>query len=193
MAKRVWGKGSRVLALVCLLMTLTQGSSAQTVSAMPKLDLNDFTGTWYEIARLPNKREKRCLGNAFALIATGDKPRQLQLVNSCITKNGFPNVRNGSIRAQDKSGDGRLKVSYLWPFSTKFWVLALGPENAWSLVGSPNHKELWIFARTTGLKPEVLAEIEQKAAAEGFSSDKLVMVPQSARLPQTATASPGKP
>ena len=150
---------------------------ADPVEAVAKLDLNQYSGTWYEIARYPNKGQKHCTANAFELVTTRYKPRQLLVVDSCLTKTGYTEVRNGTAK-QDGSGSGRLKVRYTWPFSSKQWVLALGPDFGWALVGSPNRKQLWVLSRTAVMKPEILAEIEAKATAEGFSSAKLMMTPQ---------------
>ena len=174
-------KPIRLLSLA-LLLAAAQPSTAQSVTPVPRLDLKQFSGTWYEIARYPLKREKTCIGDAFNLIAAGDKPNRLLLVASCKTRTTYPNVRNANLRSQDKSGDGKLKLSFTWPFSSKYWVLALGPDYQWSLIGSPNRKNLWIFSRSATLKPDILAEIESQAAAQGFSSAKLVMTPQSARF-----------
>ncbi len=169
--KRNW----RAPALILLLLAFPLAPQAQTVTAVPKLDLATFTGKWYEIARFPNKREKKCVSDVFNLIAQGEKPTRLQFVSSCKNKGGFAEIRGAIIKAANKSGDGKLKLVSLWPFSTPFWVLALGPDNAWSLIGSPNHKQLWILAKTPTLDPQVLAEIEAKAAAQGFSPAKLIM------------------
>ncbi len=173
--------GSGVGLLLCVLLGAAAGLRAQAVSAVPKLDLHRSTGTWYEMARLPNKREKRCVGDGFMLIADGEKPDRLLVVVSCKAKSGYPNVFNVQARAQDKSGDGKLKVRYIWPFYKKFWVLDVGPEYEWALVGSPNHKSLWVLSRTPVMTPEVLREVEARAAAEGFPMAKVVAVPQSGR------------
>ena len=125
------------------------------------------------------------MGDVFSLITPAYKPSQLLLVDSCQTKNGFPHIRNGRAKAQDKSGDGKLKVSYFfplfWPFLEKRWVLALGPEYGWALVGTPNRKHLWVYSRTRSMKPEVLREVEARAEAEGFSVARLTVTPQTAR------------
>ncbi len=162
-----------------LLLAGTPNVRGQTVSAVPKLDEPRILRTWYEVARFPNKRQKKCIGDAVELIAPGEKKNELQLVDSCATKVGYPDVRNYTARPQDKSGDGKFKVTTHWPFTRKYWVLALGPDYEWALVGSPNHKDLWIFSKTRTLSPDVLAQIKAKASAEGFDAEKLVMTPQS--------------
>lgn len=164
-----------------LVAGIAQTAAAEPISAVPQLDLNRLTGTWYEIALYQNKWEKRCTSDATLLYALGDKPHSFQLVNACKIKNGNTDARNATGKRADKGTDGKLKVTYTFPFTSKHWVLAIGPDYEWGLVGSPNHKALWILSRTPALKPEVLAEIEAKAVAEGFNASKIVMMPQRIR------------
>jgi len=153
-------------------------SSAWGQSAAPvaKLELKQLTGAWYEIAHLPVKQEKHCVADGRLLYALGDKPGRFQMVSSCRMKDGYIDVRNSNGRVADKSGDGKLKVATLWPLSRKYWVLALGPENGWALVGTPNHKSLWILSRTE-MKPELLDQVKSKASSEGYDLGKLIVVP----------------
>lgn len=153
------------------------GAVAQSAGAVPKLDLNRFVGVWYEMARLPNKMEKRCKQNDTILYALGTKDGTFQMGIFCKVKPDLSNEwdANGKM---DKSGDGRLKVTHLWPFHKKFWVLATGPAYEWALVGSPNHKTLWLLSRSAEMSPAVLAQIEASASAARFDTAKLIPVPQ---------------
>jgi apolipoprotein D and lipocalin family protein len=168
------------IMLACALLMPAPVMRAQGPVAVVQLDDDQMKGVWYEIARLPNKREKSCIGDAFELDARGDKPHTLEWVDSCKTKSAYVNVYNATAKPQDKKNpsDGRLKVMKLWPFAAKYWVLALGPDYGWSLVGSPNHKSLWIYSKSPTLAPDVLAQIEAQAAAEGYPVAKLVLTPQ---------------
>ena len=150
-------------------------ASAQTVTAVPTFDLNKYMGVWYEIARLPDKKEKRCLSDAIVLYTLADKRNHFQMVTSCQIKAANSDAWNAT-GVVDKAGDGKLKITYIRPFSAKYWMLAEGPGSEWALVGSPNHKTLWILSRARSLQPEVLAEIKSKAAAQGFDLAKLITV-----------------
>jgi apolipoprotein D and lipocalin family protein len=166
------------MALAILTLAMYHACPAQTVTAVPKLDFSQFTGSWYEIARLPNKREKNCTGDVVQVVALGDKSKQLQIVTSCKTGKGYIDVRNATARTQNNRGDGEFKVIYIWPFSEKDWVIGVGPDASWLLVGNPNHKALWIYARTTTLSLTVRSEIEQAATAQGYATASLVTTPQ---------------
>lgn len=156
-----------------------QMPAGQTVSAVPKLDMNRYMGNWYEVARFPNKAERECVSDGIVLLAPAGKPNRYTEVDSCLMKDGVTKARNANIKPTDKSGDGRLKVSYLWPFYKKRWVLAVGPEYEWALIGSPDHKTLWVLSRTAAAKPGAMAQIGAKAAANGFDVSKLIMMSRS--------------
>ena len=165
----------------CMLLLGVPALRAQAVTAVPTLDLSRYLGTWYELARLPIKAEKNCERDGFVLLAQGEKAGQTQVVTVCRTKKGNLDSRNLTLKRKKNTGDGQLLVSYLFLLSHKRWVLALGTNYEWALVGSPDHKTLWIYSRTKEMEPAVLAQIEAKAAAEGFATDKLVTMPQMGR------------
>jgi apolipoprotein D and lipocalin family protein len=168
------------LALLALILSAVPMASAQAVTALPQLDLTHITGAWYEIARLPNKRQKNCVSDAFIEIALADKSHRFQLVDSCRLKTGDMDANNASGK-QDKPGTGKLKATFLWPFYQKYWVLALAPDQSWAIVGSPNHKTLWLLSKTTTLPPDTLADLKSQAAAQGYPIAKLVPVLQTHR------------
>ena len=192
--RRDWGEDRMKPVLAAsvrtwtLLMTLslsgavvTAPAAAQTPVPIPHLDMDKFTGTWYAVARLPEKRDKKCERNAILMVALGDKPRSVQLLNSCQNKRGWTLARNTNGKADDNTGDGKLKFRTIWPFYRKDWVLAVDPQYTWALLGSPNHKNLFILSRTPILPLEVLAELKAKAATQGFPIDKLIMQPEEAK------------
>ncbi len=164
---------------IALGLVLVSAARAQKVTAVPKLDLTRFSTTWYQIARVPTKAEKKCVRDGLVLFASGERPGRLQEVNSCVYQNGFANVQNVNLRTKDKKVlDGRLETTLLFLLHRQQWVLAVGDEYEWALIGSPNHKQLWVLGIKSAMDPEVLAGIKAKAAAEGFDVSKLVLVPQ---------------
>ena len=151
--------------------------AAQTVTAVPTLDLKQLMGVWYEIAQYPVKPKKQCGGQAKVLFALNDKPRSFQMGTFCRLSNGHAGEHDAT-GSMDKQGDGRLKLRRLVLLSTKYWVLAMSPEGEWVLTGDPKRKTLYILSRRTTLEPDVLTEIQGKASAEGFDPGKLVTLSQ---------------
>ncbi len=171
-------KSVRVLLSSLPVLLIAASASAQAANPVPRLDFKRFSAPWYEIEHLPLKSEKQCGGDTMVLFAQGDKPPRFTLVTSCPLKDATADFRNQSGKAADKSFDGRLKLAWIWPFSTRYWVLALGPDYEWALVGTPNHRKLWILSKTATLPPDTLAQIRATASQQGFDVAKLVHTPQ---------------
>ncbi|MDP9038510.1 MAG: lipocalin family protein [Acidobacteriota bacterium] len=170
----------RHAAAGCVLAAvLAAGGAAagQMVTPIAKLDADRFIAPWYEITRLPVKKEKRCLTDQVVLYALGDKKNSFQRVTSCKIKGDNSDSWNATGKL-DESGGGGLKVRTIWPFSRPYWVLAAGPAYEWLLVGTPNRKSLWVLSKTPDMAPDVIASIVAKASAEGFNTAKLVAIPQ---------------
>ncbi len=168
---------SSLARCLALAVTVFGGSNAiaQKATAVPRLDLDKLTGTWYQIARLPVKAEKKCLSDSTVLYALNDKPNTFQAGTFCVIKGGDLNSNNQSGK-MDKAGDGKLKMRRLVLLSRPYWVLATGPDFEWALVGTPNHKSLWILSRTATLPSELYAHLQTLAASQGFPVAKLVPV-----------------
>jgi Lipocalin-like domain len=56
-------------------------------------------------------------------------------------------------------------------------VLAVDPDYTWALVGNPNHRSLWILAKTPTLPDATLASIKSQATAAGYDVSKLITIP----------------
>ncbi len=164
-----------VLGLASFLLAAAPEVSAQAASAVAKLDLDKLTGTWYQIAKLPVKAEKKCLSDGTVLYALSDKPGSFQTGTFCTLKGGDHNDITNSGK-QDKAGDGKLKIRHLVIFSRKYWVLATDPNFEWALVGTPNHKSLWILSRQPTLADPVYQQVQTVASSQGFPVGKLVLV-----------------
>jgi apolipoprotein D and lipocalin family protein len=165
------------LLLLSALIAIAPRATAESASAVPKLDPNQILGTYYVVARYPIKREKQCLGKELVLYALGDKKRSIQIVTSCQMKADNSIGWNASGRLS-KAGDGKIKLAWIWPFTVKYWILDLAPDASWALAGSPNHKSLWILSRASTLSPEALAHIESTATTQGFNTAKLIQIKQ---------------
>lgn len=170
-----------------LIWSLT--ATAQSPTPVPKLEVDQLTSPWYEQARLQNKHEKVCLTDNVILYSLGDKKNTFQLVVSCLTKNAIGQSWNGNGKL-DAAGSGRLKLKWIWPFTHPYWIVAAAPDMQWMVVGTPNHKSLWLVTRTQNPPPEAVSEMRARAAAEGYDVSKLIPVTQHQDV-LTSTSSEG--
>ncbi len=151
--------------------------SNTAVRTVPSVDLDRYLGDWYEIARFPNRFQRRCEGDvkaSYARRADGT----LDVVNRCRTNEGSIEAR-GVARVVDTNG-ARLKVRFapaalsFLPFVWgDYWILALADDYSWALVGSPDRDYLWILARAPVLGDQAFERAVDAARGNGFDVDRL--------------------
>lgn len=143
------------------------------------IDLQRYYGTWYEIARLPNRFQSMCASDVRALYAPdGDA---IAVVNSCRTGDGKLEQAEGVAHVVEGSDGSKLRVSFFRPFYGDYWILDLDPDYRWVLVGEPGRRYAWVLARTPELDRATLERLLAKAAALGFDRQAFLLTRHTAR------------
>jgi apolipoprotein D and lipocalin family protein len=171
----------RILLLNFLLLFTLAVAAATTIQTMNNFDSSKYLGKWYEIARLPNVFEKNCVAPVTANYSVNlNNPQQLVVINSCNSKKDEINQVVGSAFFTESPTISKLKVNFLpkllkWiPFSSgDYWVMYTDYNDV-AVVGSPDHKYLWILGRTSTLKADILDNAIAIAKSQGFDTSKLI-------------------
>lgn len=169
------------------MLTLAVMSMAQTapVRTVDSVDLDRYVGSWFEIARFPNRFQRRCAGDVTAHYSRRPDGR-IDVVNACRTADGQIEAR-GVARVADATTNAKLEVRFAPAFLSflpfvwgDYWVLGLANDYAWAVVGSPDRQYLWVLARTPGLDERTYQQAVQVAQQNGFDIARLVRTPQAA-------------
>lgn len=161
-------------------------SERSAVTSVSSLDLNRYSGLWYEVGRLPLRWEQADASDITAEY-TPQGDGSVRVDNRCIDKDGAPSQAIG--RATPVNGRaGRLEVSFLPPFLrwipfTKgdYWVLKIDDAYSVSLVGTPDQKNLWLLAREPRVDDSTKAAYLAEATRQGFDLEKWITPRQSGR------------
>jgi apolipoprotein D and lipocalin family protein len=137
------------------------------------VDLTRYAGRWYEIARLPNRFEKKCADSVTATY-TLRSDGKVDVVNRCRKANGEYTTAKGKARIVDKKTNAKLKVTFFWPFYGDYWILDLGSNYEYAVVGAPNRDYLWILSRTPQLDEELYQRLLREMATRGFATDRMI-------------------
>lgn len=144
------------------------------VTVVPKVDLARYAGKWHEIARYPNRFQRGCVGATaeYALAADG---KSVEVVNRCREEGSGGKERSirGKARVVDPATNAKLSVTFFWPFSGDYWILALGSEYEYAVVGTPNRKYLWFLARTPTIPDDLYARLVEEARRQGFDPARI--------------------
>lgn len=157
------------------------------VKTVDSIDLQKYLGKWYEIAAIPQSFQKQCVGNTTAVYANTDEGL-ISVVNTCDTASGTPSVANGRAKVIDKNSNSKLKVTFVhflgWQFllGGDYWILAIGENYSYAIVGAPNRDYAWILSRTPGMTNEKIIEANQALVTQGFDTCKLISTIQTSGL-----------
>ena len=172
------------LHVIVLLPLMLIGCAAQNGNSMKYLetvdfvDLNRYVGQWYEIARYYHKFQKGCVGSKATYTLRDDG--KITVVNECYDKtfSGKLRTAKGKSWVVDKNTNARLKVSFFWPFAGDYWIIDLGENYEYAVVGHPSRKYLWILARSRQLDEETLQQLVTTAEQLEFKTSELIFVDQ---------------
>jgi apolipoprotein D and lipocalin family protein len=149
------------------------------VTSVPALDLRKYLGKWYEICRLPLKWEDETATDITANYSLNENGN-VRVDNRCFNKDGKPSQAIGEAKPVDGS-KSRLKVTFLpkflrWiPFTSgDYWVLKIDPDYTMALVGTPDHKYLWILSREPTPPQDMVDAYMAEARDQGFQLTDLI-------------------
>lgn len=149
----------------------------QTVNSV---DLARYAGTWYEIARYPNRFQRDCAGDVTAVYEV-KSDGSVRVTNSCAEADGTMKSATASAKVVDRETNAKLKVTFFWPFSGDYWILNLGPNYEYAVVGEPGRDYLWILSRTPQMDEATYTVLTERIARQGYDPSRLIRTPQSAR------------
>jgi len=165
-----------ILALCFLAMMATSARAESTAEHAPRvvdgLDLQRYAGHWYEIARIPNRFQRECASNTTAEYTLRNDGR-IEVTNRCRKENGKILQARGIARIASGGNPARLQVSFVsilgkQLFWGDYWVIGLGEDYQWAIVGHPQRKYGWILARQPSLDNATLARILSRLEEAGY-------------------------
>ncbi|MGK0367477.1 MAG: apolipoprotein D and lipocalin family protein [Thermoproteota archaeon] len=171
-------------SLKILLVTIFISCSAMAggnskLETVENIDIQKYLGKWFEIARFEQRFQKDCeaVTAEYSLRRDGD----LKVLNSCRQDsiNGELKQSTGRAWIKDKKTNAKLRVQFFLKnikiklLSGKYWVLALGENYEYSVVGDPSRKYLWILSRTPKMDSGLYDELVAIARGKGFEVKNL--------------------
>ncbi len=152
--------------------------SVPPLEVVPHVDLKRYIGTWYEIARFPHRFQEGCVGSraTYTLLEDG----KIGVLNQC--HKGALDGEISSVRGKawitDPKTNAKLKVRFFWPFTGDYWIIDLGENYEYAVVGHPSRDYLWILSRSPEMDELVYNRILQKLRDQFYDVGKLIKTPQ---------------
>ncbi len=158
------------------------------LEAVPSIDLHKYAGVWYEIARLPNRFQKKCTGDVTATYTLLDNG-SIKVVNRCKKENGeFDEAEGEAKLSGDNAPNSKLKVRFapsilsFLPFVWgDYWIILLAPDYSYAVIGEPARKYLWVLSRTPSMDESTLMTLFAQIKAKGYDLTSIVRTNQSGK------------
>lgn len=169
--KKKW-KVLIVVGAVAALAKWALAESRPELKTVAHVDLTKYLGKWYEIARYPNRFERKCSSDVTANYS--HKPNgKIEVVNSCREADGKTDVSRGEAKVADTTTNAKLKVTFFKPFYGDYWILDLAPDYSYAVVGEPSRKYLWILSRAPHMPAETYEAITARLPQLGYEASRL--------------------
>jgi apolipoprotein D and lipocalin family protein len=148
------------------------------LKTVPYVDLGRYTGVWYEIARYPNSFQEGCVGSRATYTLRDDG--NISVLNECYDKafDGKLRSAKGKAWVTDKETNAKLKVSFFWIFAGDYWIIDLGKDYEYAVVGHPKRKYLWILSRTKEMDAVVYEGILSRLQEKEYDTSRLMRTVQ---------------
>jgi len=170
-----------IAAIIVFSLSILSGGENMGKSepvTVEKVDIDKYIGVWYEIAKIPNRFQKKCSSNTIAEYRLR-KDGRLDVINRCDNKKGGVTIAKGVAKIVDKVTNSKLKVSFvrvlgLQLFWGDYWILGLDKDYKYAVVGDSKRKYGWILAREKELNGAQWSEIERILSKQGYNKDRFV-------------------
>ena len=166
-----------LIAAIFITSTTRAEDGSETVDYV---ELSKYMGKWYEIASIPVRFQRDCTGTTanYRLLDNG----QVEVLNTCnkLTLDGELVEAKGRGRVVEPETNSKLEISFVgpfigdtWFFWADYWIVELGDDYEYAVVGSPSREFLWILSRRKTLDDKLFTDILDRRLAEGYDITKL--------------------
>ena len=161
-----------LLSFLVLFSSIIHTQDKKPLKVVSSVDLKKYVGLWYEIAKIPNSFQDQCVKGTTAKYTLKENG-EIEVINSCIDKDGEVDDAKGVARIVDKTSNSKLEVSFVsffgWrPFWGDYWIIGLDENYQWAVIGTPNRKYGWILSRIPQLDKATLDKIFSILSEQGY-------------------------
>ncbi len=142
-----------------------------TLEVVPHVELKRYLGKWYEIAHLPARFQEGCTNTTATYTLSEDG--SISVLNEC-RRSGKVKKAKGKAKVVDKNSGAKLKVTFFWPFYGDYWIINLGKDYDYAVVGTPNRRYLWILSRTPQMDDGLFSHLIESVKSKGFDVNNLI-------------------
>lgn len=172
-------KSHLIVSLLLVFLTVSiLPARPSKIETVKNVDLDRYTGTWYEIARMPNKHEKGMVEVTSTLKKVGKNKYMLISSGFKGNRGGKRTTIKGMVDIPDCNNTGNLKLK-VFLFTVDFQIIDIDHKNYnYALVTSDGGKNLWIFCKSPVMESGDYQKMMDSARRKGFEVARVEKVSQ---------------
>lgn len=177
---RIWV----VFCVALLAIPAVSANDSLPLQTIESLDVPRYMGTWYEVAKYPNRFQKQCVRNTSAEYSL-QKDGTVKVLNQCQLASGEMDEAEGQVRQVGDTKSPKLEVrfapvwlSWLPMVWGDYWVIDLDAQYQLVAVSEPSREYLWVLARAPQVEQAKYDALLLRLQAKGFDLNKLELSPQ---------------
>lgn len=142
-----------------------------------QVELSRMQGKWFEIAALPRPSQAGCTGTTAEYRL--ESASELLVINECHEGTLHGPLKRVAARAvaTDAAVPAKLSLDFGFAYGD-YWILDVGADYEYAVVGHPTRDYLWILSRERVLPRQTLNGVLERARAQGFPIAILAYTPQ---------------
>ncbi len=180
------GKSIKTALIILSVLTISSSFiSCKTHKSMidktvvKELNIQQYLGKWYEIARYDHSFERGLVGVTAEYSMRDDG--KIKVINS-----GYKNSLDGEFsQAEGKAKipnpekePAKLKVAFFLFFYGDYFVMELDKDYQWAIIGSSSDKYLWILSRKPQMDKALYKDLLNRLEKRGYDVSGLIKVEQ---------------
>jgi apolipoprotein D and lipocalin family protein len=149
----------------------------EKVKPVTDFNLQDYKGTWYEIARLDHRFE-RGLERVTATYSINEDGTVKVTNKGYSTKSNEWKEAIGKAKFEGGVNTGYLEVSFFGPFYGSYVIFDLDKESYQYSFVTGSENSLWLLSRTPAISDELKKKFVNTVSDLGYDIDELIYVKQ---------------
>lgn len=140
-------------------------------------ELKDYEGKWYVIARMPNRYEDGLICTTSTYTFGGDGAMS---VTNAGRERGSGRITSITSRIwiPDRKRPDTFRVQLFFTITRDYRLVYMNEDKTCAVIGSPSMHLMWIICRSPDPDEDTFTELKEKAAENGYDTNRLIMVEQ---------------